>query len=199
MEISRRFEIRTLVIALACVGAIACGDDDGTPDGGIGGSAAVSGGGAGTAGGTAGTGGRGPTAGGGPTAGTMMMAMCSEPAPTAPVVCGGQTCMAPTFMMNQCVYPCCATVGGAQVCGAKSTNPMFATQCEPPAAADPACAPVMAMGMTFQGCCNVAQNKCGIISTVRPGCITQSTLIMLPDPPLACDGSGDGGAADAGL
>jgi hypothetical protein len=45
----------------------------------------------------------------------------------------------------------------------------------------------------------VAQGKCGIISSVRPGCITMSTLVMLPDPPLACDGSSDGGTEDAGL
>jgi hypothetical protein len=40
--------------------------------------------------------------------------------------------------------------------------------------------------------------KCGIVSTVRPGCITTSTLIMLPATPMTCDGS-DSGAADAGL
>jgi len=201
MKLTGRFEIG--FIALVCVLAVGCGDDDGTPDGGVAGAAAGSGGAAGTAGGAAGTaagtGGRGPTAGLGPTAGTGMMVQCTEPAPTTPVVCGGQTCTAPSFGMNMCVIPCCATVGGAQVCGAKSTNPMFTGACEPPALPDPSCPPVDAMGMQLQGCCNVAQGKCGIISTVRPGCITQSTLIMLPATPLSCDGSGDGGSEDAGI
>lgn len=129
----------------------------------------------------------------------MMMAMCSEPAPSAPVVCGGQTCQAPSFMNNMCVYACCAQVGGAQVCGAKSTNPMFATECVPPATPDPSCPDADAMGMTLKGCCNAAQGKCGIISSVRPGCITQSMLIMLPDPPQSCTGSDDAGTPDAGL
>jgi hypothetical protein len=200
MEIATTWRTRSLFLALACCSGFACGDDD-EADSGAGGSAAI--------GGSSGSGGIGPSgsggasgrgaAGRGATAGTMMTAMCSEPAPTAPVVCGGQTCATPTgYMMNTCVYACCATVGSAQVCGAKSTNPMYATGCEPPATADPSCPAAMSQGTALQGCCNAALGKCGIISTVRPGCITTSTLIMLPDPPLACDGSSDGGAADAG-
>ncbi|HET6331586.1 MAG TPA: hypothetical protein VFG30_00140 [Polyangiales bacterium] len=190
---------RSLFLAVACCTGFACGDDD-VGDAGTAGAAAVSGssGSSGGAGG-AGAGGRTGTAGRG-TAGTTVMAMCSEPAPTAPVVCGGQTCAAPTgYMMNMCVYACCATVNGAQVCGAKSTNPMYATACEPPTTRDPSCPAVMSQGTALEGCCNVAQGKCGIISTVRPGCVTMSTLVMLPNPPLTCDGSSDGGGADAGL
>jgi hypothetical protein len=130
----------------------------------------------------------------------MAPAMCSEPAPTAPVVCGGQTCAAPTgFAMNPCVVPCCVDMGGVQACGAKSTAAMYPAACTLPAAPDPSCPAVESMGMMFNGCCNVAEGKCGIVSTVRPGCITQSMLIMLPDPPLTCDGSSDGGVDDAGL
>jgi hypothetical protein len=200
MENATTWRTRSLLLALACCSGFACGDDDET-DAGAAGSAAIggsSGSGASGQSGGGGASGRG-MAGRGPTAGTTMLA-CSEPAPTAPVVCGGQTCAMPTgYMMNTCVYSCCATVGGAQVCGAKSTNPMYPTACEPPATPDPSCPAAMSQGTTLAGCCNVAQGKCGIISSVRPGCITTSTLIMLPDPPLACDGSSDAGAADAGL
>ena len=129
----------------------------------------------------------------------MMMAMCSEPPPSSPVVCGGQTCPTPMYMMNNCVIPCCAKLGGADVCGAKSTNPMLATACEPPATPDPACPDADGMGTPLKGCCNAAMGKCGIISTVRPGCITSSMLIMLPDPPKACSASDDAGVADAGI
>jgi hypothetical protein len=110
--------------------------------------------------------------------------------------------MAPTgFMNNQCIVPCCVMHNGAEMCGAKSTNPMYPTECSLPAVADPSCQDVEAMGMTFEGCCNPMQGKCGIISTVRPGCITSSQLIMLPDPPASCSaGAGDdAGTEDAGL
>jgi hypothetical protein len=201
MENATTWRTRSLFLALACCSGLACGDDDEGPDSGAAGTAAIGGSGSGGSSGRSGSGGAsGGGAGRGPTAGTTMAAMCSEPAPTAPVVCGGQTCGMPTgYMMNTCVYPCCAAVGSAQVCGAKSTNPMYPTGCEPPATADPSCPAVMSQGMPFQGCCNIAQGKCGIISSVRPGCVTMSTLITLPNPLLACDGSGDGGAQDAGL
>lgn len=133
----------------------------------------------------------------------MMMGMCSEPAPTQPVVCGGQTCTAPTNFMNQCIVPCCAQQNGAEVCGSKSTSPMFpSTECQLPATEDPSCPDVEGQGMTFQGCCNAAQGKCGIISTVRPGCITSSQSLTLPDPLQSCTpggGGDDAGTDDAGL
>ena len=132
----------------------------------------------------------------------MMMVTCAEPAPTQPVVCGGQTCAAPTGYMNQCIVPCCITENGAESCGAKSTNPMYLqTECQPAATtADPNCPAVEGNGMMFDGCCNAAQGKCGIISTVRPGCITTSMAVMLPNPLLSCSAGGDdGGTDDAGL
>lgn len=130
----------------------------------------------------------------------MMAAMCSEPPPTGPVVCGGETCPTPMYMMNNCIVPCCAMQGGKPVCGAKSTNPMLSTMCEPAAVPDPSCPDFDNMGTPLKGCCNAAKGQCGIISTVRPGCITSSMLIMLPDPPKACTGSGDdAGVADAGI
>jgi hypothetical protein len=191
-----------LLIVLACLGFVACGDDEGG-DAGVAGSAAGSSGAAGAAGASgAAAGMSGGGAGRGTTAGTgMQPVMCSKPAPTAPVVCGGVTCPTPAgYQMNMCVYACCATVNGAQVCGAESANPMFATGCEPPAVVDPTCPDVDNMGTPLKGCCNVAMGKCGIVSTVRPGCITSSQLIMLPENPLSCDGSGDGGVPDdAGL
>jgi len=201
------YTIRALLIAIACSCAVACGDDEDTSDaGGDDGGAGTSGRG-GSSAGTGGRGGRGGsgaagrgTAGRGPTGGTgMMMVQCTEPAPTQPVVCGGQTCQAPTYEGNTCVVACCATVGGAEVCGAKSTNPMYTTQCEPPAVADPACPDVESQNGPLEGCCNAAQGVCGIISTLRPGCITMSTLIELPEDPQACSGTpDDAGAEDAG-
>jgi hypothetical protein len=76
---------------------------------------------------------------------------------------------------------------------------MFATECTLPAVADSACPDVDSNGMAIKGCCNSAQHKCGIISTLRPGCITQSTLVTLPDPLQSCGGTGDdAGVGDAG-
>jgi hypothetical protein len=203
------YGVRCSFIAIACACAIACGDDDDEPtdagndsevsEGGRGGRGG-SGTGAGGRGGRGGTAGQG-TAGRGPTGGTgMMMTQCTEPAPTQPVVCGGQTCEAPTYQGNQCVIACCATVAGAEVCGAKSTNPMYTTGCEPPVSADPDCPDLEGQGNPLEGCCNTAQGVCGIISTLRPGCITMSSLITLPDPLQACGStSDDAGTDDAGL
>ncbi|HKU38113.1 MAG TPA: hypothetical protein VJR89_08200 [Polyangiales bacterium] len=205
-----------LLIALACAAVSGCGDDDeDITDAGKDGAAAESGSGGksgsggstagrgGTGGrGGAGAGGRSGNGGSGATGGTGgMTAMCMEAPPTQPVVCGGQTCTTPTdYPMNQCIVPCCATKNGAQVCGAKSTNPQYPTGCEPPTVEDTSCPPFDAMGMQLKACCNAAMGKCGIISTLRPGCITTSSVIMLPDPPQACSAGGDdAGAGDAGL
>src|SRR5262245_35589200 len=105
------YGVRSVFIALACVCAIACGDDDEPTDAGSDSEASESGRGgrggttaAGGRGGRGGTAGRGGTGGRGPTGGTgMMMVQCTEPAPTQPVVCGGQTCTAPTYEGNMCV------------------------------------------------------------------------------------------------
>jgi hypothetical protein len=126
----------------------------------------------------------------------MMMLTCTEPAPTEPVTCGGEPCAAPTeFAMNPCVVPCCVTQGGKERCASKSTAMGVSTDCSLNATPDPACPDADSMGTKFVGCCNAAQGKCGIISTLRPGCITQSMLITLPDPPQACTAS----AEDAGV
>ena len=186
-----------MIVFFACACAVACGDDDEPSDAGSDEDAATNGGRGGRGGSTAGTGGRGGRGGtGGSTGGISgrgggsgtggMMVQCTEPAPTQPVVCGGQTCTAPTYMNNQCVIACCASVGGQEVCGAKSTNPMFTGACEPPAVADPSCPDVDNQGTPLEGCCNQAEGVCGIISTVRPGCITESMLIELPENPQAC-------------
>jgi hypothetical protein len=126
------------------------------------------------------------------------MITCSEPAPTAPVKCGGETCTAPAdFAMNMCVVPCCVTVGGKEQCAAKSTAMGLTTECVLPAKPDTSCPNVEAgMGGTpLVGCCNVEQKKCGIVSTLRPGCITESMLVTLPSPLQDCTPADE---ADAG-
>ena len=83
----------------------------------------------------------------------------------------------------------------------------FSTECVLPAVPDPRCPDIDAMatplarsmgifGGTFTGCCNARQHKCGFISGVRPGCVTDSLLVTLPDLPdlQACsEASNDGG------
>jgi hypothetical protein len=190
------------VLSLAAAG---CGDDDDAPDagseggkGGKGGSAGSGGAGTRSAGagreaeeGSAGealsAGRSGSNSGGsGPTAGTSPGSMCSEPPPTGAVTCGGQTCEAPVFAMNSCVIPCCLQVDGQERCAARSTSMTFATECALPAVEDPECPDVPGDPQPYQGCCNPVQKKCGIISTVRPGCVTQSQFIELPNPPKDC-------------
>jgi hypothetical protein len=39
---------------------------------------------------------------------------------------------------------------------------------------------------TVKGCCN-PDNQCGIVSTIRPLCVTKSSLITLPATPKACN------------
>jgi hypothetical protein len=109
--------------------------------------------------------------------------------------------MAPTFENNPCVVPCCVQQNGAEVCGAKSTNPMFPAECSVPATPDSNCPDLDGMGMPFKGCCNAAMGKCGFISTARPGCILQSMVVTLPDPLMSCTpgGGDDAGTEDAGL
>jgi hypothetical protein len=51
------------------------------------------------------------------------------------------------------------------------------------------------------GCCNAAKGKCGIISSVRPGCITESMFVEIPSNTCGA-GSMDtdaGMGQDAGL
>jgi hypothetical protein len=132
---------------------------------------------------------------------------CGEPAPTEPVVCGGVTCEDPAsaggFGMTSCVYACCASSGGTEVCGAKDTTVGNEVACQPPPEPDPRCpdyeyAPettqaaggdsgaAPGMTTTLPGCCTPT-NQCGVISSMRPLCITQSLIIDLPETPRACD------------
>jgi hypothetical protein len=164
--------------------------------------------------GGAGAGGKGGSSGGTSTgtagdAGTALPAMmitCTEPIPTTPVLCGGEVCQAPTaFATNPCIISCCLMQAGKEVCASKSAAMGFSTECAMPAVADPRCPDVDAMatplavsmgigGGVFKGCCNAGQHKCGIISSLRPGCLTESTLVTLPPDPQACsEPSDDGG------
>jgi hypothetical protein len=80
----------------------------------------------------------------------------------------------------------------------------FSTECALPAVPDPRCPDVNAAatplavslgigGGLFKGCCNAAQHKCGIISGVRPGCITETLLVTLPELRACSEASDDGG------
>lgn len=202
---------RDAALVVACWSCVGCGGDRAPPEAGTAGAAAGRGGtaGDGGAGGRFGAGGSGGRAASG--TGGAPDPMCSEPLPTQPVVCGGQTCTAPAeiLMNNACAVGCCLEVGGVATCGVKSTSMQYPAECTLLAVPDPSCPtestiidPLGTIGM-FAGCCDVALGKCGIVSPVRPGCITQPRDLTLPDPLQSCggsvDGSADGGADDAGL
>jgi hypothetical protein len=195
---------RNVALILVCWSYAGCGDDDAQSDAGIADA---------RAGDRAGSGGAAqrPDAGNGRVdsgasgTGGASGEACTEPPPQEPVVCGGQTCAAPTFAMNPCVVPCCIDVGDTTMCGAKSTSATYPAECTLPAVPDRSCptvsAPIDAQGTIrmFEGCCNAAQGKCGVVGWTRPGCITESTFIALPNPPSSCGASTDAGAAeDAG-
>ena len=86
----------------------------------------------------------------------------------------------------------------------------LSTECVPPAVPDPQCPDVDAMatplalslgifGGTFKGCCNAGQHKCGFISGLRPGCLTESLLVTLPDLKACSEASNDGGTGLDGV
>lgn len=130
---------------------------------------------------------------------------CGEPAPTAPVVCGGVTCEDPDseggYGRWSCVAACCTSSGGMEVCGAKDTTVGYEVECQPPPQPDTRCpnyppegtqaagdesADGRWMEETLPGCCT-STNQCGVISSLRPLCITRSQIIDLPETPRACD------------
>ncbi len=211
------------IAALSLLLLSACGDDDDDTSNngdtaGSGGSGTSGGGGADGGTSTAGSGGSGGTAaesgtsgGSGGTSGESgsgwnldggfnpFAAECSEPAPTEPVVCGGDTCEDPgsssMFGGAGCVYACCFSQGGTEVCGARDTTVDNEVACQPPPEADTRCpdyagggfgADAGGTGTSLPGCCT-PDNKCGVISSMRPLCITTSQLIELPATPQACD------------
>ena len=156
--------------------------------------------------GGAGVGGKGGEAG---TALPMMMITCTETAPTTPVMCGGEVCQAPAqFAGNPCIVPCCIMQGDEEVCASKSTAEVHRPAlCALPAVPDPQCPDIDAMatprglsmgigGGTFTGCCNAGQHKCGAISGIRPGCITESLTVTFPSDPPACSEAPDDGGTD---
>jgi hypothetical protein len=202
----------------------ACGDDSssiddavtgdsGTPEsgkgaggkGGKGGSGSKAGSGGETSTSDAGTAGSGGSSSGGrggststPTTPTMPVAECTEEAPPAGFKCGDEVCEVPTFAMNTCIAPCCIEVNGKPTCGAKSTSTQFPAACSLPPVADPTC-PVVAGAMggaEMAGCCNAELGKCGIISSARPGCITESMFVEIPDQACTPPATGD---SDAGV
>jgi hypothetical protein len=138
----------------------------------------------------------------------MMTITCTETAPTTPVLCGGEVCQAPAqFAGNPCIVPCCIMQGDQEVCASRSTAMSFTTECALPAVPDPQCPEVNAPGTPlatamgvfgglFQGCCDANQHKCGIISGIRPGCVTESLLVTLPSDAPACSEAPDDGGTD---
>jgi hypothetical protein len=204
MQLRRNYAALSLALALSLCVTAACGDDDEpSGSGGTGGAAGGNKGGSGGSGGAkAGTG--GTKAGSGGNAGTTPGGFtCTEDPPKDPVKCGGATCAAPDFGMNTCIVPCCIQEGGKELCGSKSTAMMLPTECTLPAKVDADCPQMIddGNGGTLMGCCSAKLKKCGIISTLRPGCVTESTLVTLPNPLQACtpsSGEPDAGAPDAG-
>lgn len=208
---------RPMTLALSLCVMVACGDDDdpttegsqtetggNAAKGGTGGKAGASAGSGGRAGASAGTG--GTRAGSGATAGTTAppgggMFTCEEAPSTEPVKCGGEVCTAPSFSMNTCIVSCCINVGGKETCGSKSTAMGLVTECSGPITPDPSCPKIEdGQGGMLEGCCNASKKKCGIISTLRPTCVTESMLITFPNPLQECGGDtgSDAGTPDAG-
>lgn len=212
MQVRSKHWSCSLALALSLCVMAACGDDDEEDDTSDSGGTAAKGGAGGSKGGTggaggakAGTGGSRAGTGGSGTAGMTGggMYMCLEEPPKDAVTCGGQACTAPDFGMNTCIVPCCVQEGGKEMCGSRSTAMNLTTECSVPAKVDADCPQMISDGNggTLMGCCNTKQKKCGIISTLRPGCVTSSMLITLPDPLQDCTPSVDGsdaGAPDAG-
>lgn len=207
--------VGTALLALALLPA--CGDDDDTSNGGdtAGSGAAGATGGSGAAGATGGSGAAGATGGsgaagatggsGGGGSGAMdggfpFSTQCSEEPPTEPVVCDGVTCEDPgatsPFGGTSCVYACCFSQNGTEVCGAKDTTVDYEIACQPPPEPDTRCPDVTAgtgfgtdaggAGTVYEGCCT-PDNECGVISSIRPLCITTSQYLTLPETPQACD------------
>lgn len=186
-----------LVALLACAALAGCGGDDSDDsNAGSGGSAGTNGG----SGGNGGTGGDGGTGGGGGTGGAgggggsggggggLPMLECTEALPTTPLTCGSTECPMPAMPggIDTCQRPCCV----ADACGVKGTSTLLPSNCAVPAQPDPRCPDVELMGNPLEGCC--IDNKCGIISVLRGGaCVTESMLVTLPQPPLACDAAGE--------
>ena len=177
-------------------------DTVGSASGGKGGAGAGGKGGSdgGTSGGMAGDAG---------TALPMMTITCTETAPTTPVMCGGEVCQTPAqFAGNRCIVPCCIMQGDKEVCASKSTAEAHRPAvCALPAVPDPQCPDIDAMptplgvsmgifGGTFTGCCNAGQHKCGGISGIRPGCITESLTVTFPSDARACSEASDDGGTD---
>lgn len=110
-------------------------------------------------------------------------ALSCPPRPEEPVLCGGQQCPHETeYESNSCFVACCMQVDGEERCGLRGTSRAFNTECVAPAAPDPSCDEVP----QFQGCCNMAEHKCGIIGGFSPGCTLQSSFVTLPENPKAC-------------
>jgi len=202
VEISRLGWFGVMIVSVG-LSLAACGDDDDTVKSDEnaatteGGSAAKSGngGGGGKAGATAGS--SGSRAGRGGTAGTPSPAgspagpggglTCEEEPSDKPVTCGGETCVPAVFGMNTCIAACCVAVDGKDQCGSKSTAMGFTTACALPALEDPKCPALpSSQGDMLKGCCNAVEKKCGVVSTLRPGCITDSTYVTYPDPRVDC-------------
>ena len=139
-----------------------------------------------------------PAAGGGGTSSTPAGGLtftCTEEPPKEAVKCGGQDCTAPSELsMNPCIIPCCVQQGGKEMCGSRSAADMLTTQCVLPAKPAPECPDVDSQNGPLEGCCNAEQKKCGVISTLRPGCVTESQFVMIGNQ--AC---GSSSAEDAGV
>lgn len=200
---------------------LGCGDDDTKQDenadmasAGKTGSAGKSGSSAGGSGGKAGSssagksgsgsaGKAGSTAASGGSTGAATGGLtftCTDMSAPKSVTCGGQTCEASTdFAMNPCIVPCCVNEGGKEMCGSKSTADMLMTECSLPVKPAPECADVDSQTGPLKGCCNTKQKKCGIISTLRPGCITESQLVTIPSATCGGETAEDAGVGpDAG-
>ena len=180
-----------VVLMSACLIALAaCGSDDSEDggnagSGGAGGESGSSGASGAGEGGTSGggSGGTGGTAGGG-TGGTG--GMMAEP-----VVCGGETCGAPS---NARLRACC--VAETNECGEMVPGGIFGP-CAVPVEPHPDCESAMLGTFVIPSCCS-ADSRCGIAAMrlFDEPCTSIEDIIALAADAGA--GEGDGGAADGG-
>jgi hypothetical protein len=183
---------KAVVLSACLIALAACGDDkEETPAGGAGGAGGESGssgasgaGEGGTSGageGGTGGGGSGGTGGTGGTGGMM----------AEPVVCGGETCGAPS---NSAVRACC--VATTDVCGEMVLGG-FAGPCAVPIPPHPDCESAMLRSLVIPSCCT-AEGRCGISAMrffMEPCTSIEDIIAMGTDSDA---GAGDGGAADDG-
>jgi hypothetical protein len=172
---------KAVVLSACLIALAACGSDDKdeTPAAGTGGAGGESGSSGASGAGEGGTsgGGSGGTGGTGGTGGMM----------AEPVVCGGETCGAPSSATRRA---CC--IEATQTCG---ENFAGFGECAEPVESHPECESAMIRSFMVPSCCT-PEGRCGLSAPMFGfDCMSnEDTLALGPDGGVA-----DGGTADGGM